>query len=1032
MSGVEYRLLGPVEVVDGTRAVPIGGAKPRTLLAALLLESGRVISTERLIDLIWAEDPPDSARALIQTYVSGLRRAGGGALAEVIVRRTPGYLTRIPVGSLDRDVFEGLADRARTAAADGRFEAAVPAFRAAEALWRGPALGGVTSRVLAVEAARLDEQRLATMEDRVGVELSLGRGEELVAELSAVVGAHPTRERPRAQLMLALYRAGRTSDALSVYRQGRAALIEELGLEPGLELTRLHEAILRGEADLFPVPVPAPVPARASVAAGPERAVPAQLPPDPSDFTGRTGYVDRMDALLTRTDHGSTVCVVAGPGGVGKSALAVHVGHRVAASYPDGQMYVDLGGTSSTPATVAEVLGRFLRALDPDAATVPEGTDERIDRYRTILAERRVLLVLDDAANEQQVRPLIPGSPSCAVLVTSRNCLPGLSGAYLVELDMLAADEAFELLARIGGEGRIRSAPEAAEEIVARCGRLPLAVRIAGARLATRQRWSPALLAARLADERQRLNEFDIGDQQVRASIELSYRTLAPVAQVVLRRLGRLGLPDFAPWVAAALADVPLAAAERVVEQLVDVHLIDYSFVDGATQVRYRLHDLIRLYAQERAEQDENREDEIAAVTRVLAGWLWLADRLAEARPAGTIDFFRPRGTGTRRAYPEVARAAAGNPRSWLEAEQNALVVSAERAVVIGLDRLAVELSSTLCGDLFAQHNLLDAWARAHTAAVVAARGDVHAEAVLLAQLGHLRLEQDRFVEAREYLSQALAMFRDAADIRGEVAALATLGLACRDQGYLPEARHFLTQASTACTALADDTAVGYCARLTGSVLLEQGDFTAAEEALAAGLAAYLRAGSDRGVGLTRRTLAMLHRARGDLALAERECLGALAIFEQLDDPLLAAYCGRTLAKTRLRMGVLDGVRPALESALRTARAGADRWGEGLALRTLGELHLAAGRLDEAARSLDAALAVWDVLALPLWRARTLRDVADVCAARGEPGAARRVRADALAIFQAHGAREYTELTTAPIEKSQNFSTPAPQTLPGT
>jgi DNA-binding SARP family transcriptional activator len=1020
---VEFRVLGPVEAATAAGPVAIGGSKPRTLLAALLLESGRVVSTERLIDVIWDDDPPNSARALIQTYVSGMRRAGAD-LAAAIVTRPPGYLARVPPGSLDLEVFEALVERGRTAAAEGRHRDAVDALRSAEAMWRGPALGGVTGRILAGDAVKLDEQRVRAAEERIVAELALGRGEELVARLSALVGAHPTRERLRGQLMLALHRAGRTAEALEVYRQGRATLIEELGLEPGVELTRLHDAILRGDPDLLPateeveVRVAAVPPVAEDDAVG-HRPVPAQLPPGPADFTGRVGDVEHLVELLTRSGRGSTVCVVAGPGGVGKSALAAHVGHRVATEYPDGQLHVDLRGMSG-PATPAEVLGRFLRALDPDPRMLPERTDELMDRYRTLLFRRRMLIVLDDAAGEAQVRPLIPGASGCAVLVTSRNRLPGLAGAHLTELDMLSTAEATALLSQVAGVQRISAHPEAARQIVARCGGLPLAVRIAAARLATRRQWSPALLAARLADERQRLDELEVGDQQVRASIELSYRSLPSQAQVVLRRMGRLGLPDFAPWIAAALCDVPVAAAERLVEQLVDAHLVDYSFVDGAAQVRYRLHDLIRIYAQERADEQETRDDDVAATARVIAGWLGLAERLAEAQPAGTIQC-TPRSSVARLSLPEVARTAEADPRAWLEAEQNAVVLSVERAGQLGLDELAVELASTLGGSVFPAHNLLDAWGRTHAAALAAARraGNLQGEAVLLAELGQLRLEQDRFPAGREYLSQALATFRDAGDLRGEVAALAALGLACREQGYLPEAQHFLAQANQAVGARGDAGALGHCARLAGSVHLELGDFAAAGEALDAALAAYQRAGSRRGAALTDRTLALLHRARGDLVEAERYGLAALAIFEELADPLLTAYCVRTLAKTRLRMGRTDGLAAQLESVLATCRGAGDRWGEGMTLRTLGELHLATGRLDDAEQHLTAALAVWTALATPLLRARTLRDLAVLHDLRGDAAAADQVRGAAIGIFQIHRAREFTELTGGLIENPE-------------
>jgi DNA-binding SARP family transcriptional activator/tetratricopeptide (TPR) repeat protein len=1028
--GMECRLLGPVELRTAEGPIAIPGRKPRTLLAALLLEPGHTVSTSRLIDVIWDDKPPDTARALIQTYVSGLRRAVNGRMPDLIETRYPGYRARVPVDRLDRHAFETLVAQGRVAVAEGRYQAAADVFRAADALWRGPALGGVTGKTLAAEAARLDELRIAVLEERIDADLALGRYGLLTGELSVLVRAHPTRERLRGQLMLALYGSGRATEALTVYREGRRALIDELGIEPGPELSQLHERILRSDSDLLTVTPPGRLTVRVpdhgdlvaaqARPAGPmdtanhpgTRLVPAQLPSDPADFTGREPELGQLVELFTGPRRGSTVCVVAGPGGVGKSALAVHVAHQLAAEFPDGQLYVDLHGLGPSPPPPIELLGRFLRGLGDNPATLPDSLDERVDRYRTHLADRRILVVLDDAASESQVRPLLPGGHSSAVLITSRSRLPGLAGAHLIELGMLSPAEATALLTRIAGEQRIRSAPEAATQIITQCGFLPLAVRIAGARLATRRHWSPQLLAARLADEQQRLDELRVGDQQVRSAVELSYSALPEAAQVVLRRLGRLGVRDFPLWLAAALVDVPLDTAELLVEQLVDAHLLEYSYVDSVGQVRYRLHDLVRIYAREQADAQEPRAEEVAATSRVVGTWLALVEQLADLVPPGTFRY-QPRSSVTCPVYPEVIELALANPRAWLETEQNALVRCVERAAELGLDELVVALASALCSSLYLAYNMLDGWGRTHRAALAAARnaGNAEGEAILLAGLGQLRFEQDRFAEAREYLSNALAMFRDAGHFRGEAATLAALGTACREQGYLPEATHFLAKATAASQTLGDDNAIGHCARITGSVRLEQGDFAAARAALEVSLAAYRRAGSRRGEALTLRTAALEQRARGDLAAAERTCAAALAIFTELGDELLVAYCLRTLAKIRFRRGYVDEPLAQLLDALDTCRKAGDRWGEGLTLRTLGELHLTAGRLDEAEQHFDAAMRIWDALDVPLFRARTLRDIALMCEARGAAAAATLARAEAVEIFRVHGAREFAELS---------------------
>ncbi len=1026
---MECRLLGPVELRTAEGPIAIPGRKPRTLLAALLLEPGHTVSVSRLIDVIWDDKPPDTARALIQTYISGLRRALPARMSDIIETRYPGYRAVVPVESLDRHAFETLVAQGRAAAAEGRHQDAADVFRTADALWRGPALSGVTGNTLAAEAARLDELRIVVLEERIVADLALGRYDQLTGELSVLVRAHPTRERLRGQLMLALYGAGRGSEALTAYREGRQALIDELGIEPGPELSRLHERILRSDPDLLAPAPPGrrtvsgpdpedprkihPEPATAVPAWPATRLAPAQLPPDPTDFTGRESAVDLLVERLTGPRQGSTLCVVAGPGGVGKSALAVHVAHRLAAEFPDGQLHVDLRGLAPLPPSPVEVLGRFLRGLGDDPATLPDSLDERVDRFRTYLADRRVLVVLDDAVSESQVRPLLPGGHSSAVLITSRNRLPGLAGAHLIELGMLSPDEATALLTRIAGEQRIRSAPEAAAQIAIECGFLPLAVRIAGARLASRRLWSPQLLAARLADEQRRLDELRVGDQQVRSAMELSYRALPEPAQVVLRRLGRLGVPDFPVWLAAALVDAPIGTAEMLVEQLVDAHLLEYSYVDSVGQVRYRLHDLVRIYAREQADAQEPRADDVAATSRVVGTWLALVERLADLLPPGTFRY-QPRSSVACPLYPEVVDLALANPRAWLDTEQNALVRCVERAAELGLDELVVALASALCSSLYLAYNMLDCWGRTHCAALTAARnaGNTEGEAVLLAGLGQLRFEQDRFPEAREYLSNALAMFRDAGNSRGEAATLSALGTACREQGYLPEAQYFLAKATAAGQTLGDDNATGYCARITGSIHLERGNFAAARAALDVSLAAYRRAGSRRGEAFTLRTLALERRARGDLVSAGHLCATALAIFEELGDELSAAYCLRALAKVRVRRGQLDEPLVQLQSVLDTCRRLGDRWGEGLTERTLGELHLSAGRLDAAERHFDAAMRIWDALDVPLFRARTLRDVALMCEARGASAAASLAWAEAVETFKVYGAREYAEMSS--------------------
>ncbi|MEV4411220.1 BTAD domain-containing putative transcriptional regulator [Catellatospora sp. NPDC049609] len=1002
---MEFRLLGPVSAHDGGQPVPLGGAKPKALLAALLLEHGRVVATGSLVDILWGDDPPDTARALIQTYVSTLRRAlarhGAG---DVITTASPGYVARVDPDTLDSAVFARLLGEGRAAAAAGDHPRAAALLRRAGELWTGPALSGLEDSGLAAEAARLDGLRTAAVEERIAAEIAAGQWGHLAGELTVLVGRHPTNERLRGQLMTVLYRLGRQAEALACYREAREALIEELGVEPGAELTALHHAILRGETE--------------QLAASPEQAgpgtvrpVPAQLPPVPADFTGRAAELGALTAALRPAGGAPATQIIAGPGGTGKSTLAVAVGHRLAEDFPDGQLYAELRGMSDAPADPGEVLARFLRALGVEQAQLPEGTGERADLYRTLLAQRRMLIVLDDAVSEQQVRPLLPGRPGCAVVITSRDRLAGLSGTTLTDLRVLDEEEALLLLRRLAGDARVDEDVEAARRITAYCGNLPLALRIVSARLAGRRALPLKPLADRLADESRRLNHLSAGDVGVRSSIELSYRALDPQTRSTLRRLGWFGVPDFSPWVVSWLVETSLAAAEELVEQLVDAHLVEFIGVDRMGGLRYRLHDLIRLYARECAALEEPADDLAEAVARALRGWLALIHRTAADSPPAEIRWRRPMRPHD--VADELTALVIADPWDWFEAEQSALASGVERALALGLHDLVCEFASARNASAFMGAGRFDTRTRVIEAALTAARraGKPHDEAVILTELGQLRYDQDRYTEARQHFRASLSLFRELGDPPGQAAALAGLGIACREPGRFAEGVHFLDQAAALLEQAGDDIGIGYSRRIAGSVRLELGDYPGALADLNASLAAYRRAGSRLGEGHTLRTLGLYHRARDEWAQAEQRCDESVAIFHELGDELMEAYAVRALAKTHLRQGRPDEALPRLEWALSISHTMGDRWGQGATLRVLGQLHLAQDRLDLAEACLDAARDIWQSMEVPVWQARIDRDRALLLAARGDDAGARIAREHARRVFHDHGAREYHELT---------------------
>ncbi|MER6667357.1 BTAD domain-containing putative transcriptional regulator [Amycolatopsis japonica] len=998
---MRFSLLGPMEVAGPSGPVALPGVKPRTLLAALLLGSGRTVPAERLIGVIWGEEPPTTARAVVQTYVATLRRAFDAAgLPQVIVSDRNGYRADVAEEAVDVWMFERLVERGRQAAQSGDHTEAADLFRSGLALWRGPALGGIGESFLRAEATRLDELRLTVTEERVDADLAAGQGPRLLAELTELVALHPTRERLRGGLMVALYRSGRQAEALETYERGRKVLADELGIDPGPELRQVHESILRSDAALLPA-----VTSR----------TPRQLPSPPPDFTGRAPELAALRATLVRP-CGMPVAVVSGAGGVGKSTLAHRVAHEIAEHFPDGQLHLELHGSTDSPASAEEVLGRVLRDFDP-ATTPPGSHDERVARYRTVLAGTRTLVVLDDAANEAQVRPLLPGGPGCAVVVTSRNRLPALAGATFCELGVLPADAALDLLTRIVGAERASTEPASAAEITELCGQLPLAIRVAGARLVSRRQWSLSRLANRLAQEQRRLDELVVGDQEVRASINLSYTLLPKAARTALRRLGLLGLAHFPAWVAAAAMEADPDDAEQVLEDLVDVSLLEVGGVDPLGLMRYRLHDLVRLFALERAVEEEPAADRAATVERVLGAWIWLVDRINETLPPvvpsiqGTSRLGRP-------VAEEIARRVVARPYEWFRAEEEAMTSAVELAAALDLVDIAVGLSSALCGTAFGGHNRvlddsLGSWRRTHDAALTAARRTENAlgEATLLAGLGQLYYEHDDFPRSRAHLSQALSMFRAAGDVRGEAATLAALGAACREQGYLPEAVHFLDRAGRMWSELDDPGAMGHVHRLAGTVRLELGEYPGALTALTEARTSFAAAGSRRGEGLTLRSLSLYHRARGEWAEAEEFARAALAVFEGTEDRMLAAYSERALAKALLRRGDSVAARRLADNALDVCRELGDAFGHACTLRVVGEVHLAEGRLYQAKDCLEDSLQRWTDLRAELFRARTLRTLAEVHDALGDVPAGERMTGQACEIFRTYGAREYQELS---------------------
>ncbi|HEU5024001.1 MAG TPA: BTAD domain-containing putative transcriptional regulator [Spirillospora sp.] len=592
---MEFFILGPVEARRSGASTALGGAKQKTLLAALLLAGGRIISDDRLSTLLWGEEPPTTSSAQIYTYVSRLRKQFGGEVE--IVRRPPGYEIITHDSRLDYERFERLAADSRDGLRAGRHTEAAAAARAALALWRGPALAGTTRFLADTELPRLEEARMAALENRIEAELALRRAARLVPELTSLVAEYPLREQLRVKLMIALYQVGRQADAVGVFHDGRRILKEELGVDPGAALWDTYQAVLEGHPSLEPQPAPLFARALGPLAAE----APAMLPPDIPDFVGRAEQFAELRDPPPRVPGGSppALLLLSGMPGVGKSALAVRAARARAADFPDGQLYADLGGGGGGHADPGRVLRAFLRAMGVADEAIPADPEERIRLYRGRLASRRLLVLLDNAVNERQVRPLLPGGGGCLTVITSRRTLAALDGVHR-EVEVLDDGDSLRMLAAIIGRERVAAEPRAAERIAASCGGLPLALRIAGARLVARRHWPLARLADRLggADS---LDTLVLGDLDVRSRVAHSYRELNERERIAYTELAAAGLSAFGVQAAAGALGVPAGLAERIVESLADASLLGMDPVAPGHEPVYRFHGLFMAFAREQS-----------------------------------------------------------------------------------------------------------------------------------------------------------------------------------------------------------------------------------------------------------------------------------------------------------------------------------------------------------------------------------------------------------------------------------------------
>ena len=744
---MRFGVLGPIAVWAGDTPVSAGPPMQRAVLALLLLRANRCVGVHEMADLLWADEPPRTARKNIQVYIWRLRRLLGDQPASI----PPGYSLRVQPGQLDLLEFDASIEAARTARRAGQPERAVTGYRAALDLWRDAPmvdLAGV-GRFDAI-IARLERRRLSAYEECLDVELELDRHAAVLPLLDELVGTYPLHERFAEQQIVVLQRLGRHSDAAAAYRRCQRDLARELGVQPGPALQRLAR------------------PRDDPAVAGPGGTAPRQLPRTVEVFTGRDAELARLRDSLTKPDRSATaVYVITGRAGIGKSALAIHAAHLIADDFPDGQLYLDLQGATAglRPMSPVEAIGRFLRALAITDGPAPLHPEESAARLRTHLADRRILMVLDNAYDASQVRPLLPASRSCAVLVTARGSLAALDGASHLELGALPKSAALNLLGRLAGSTRVSAAAKAADELVQWSGGLPLAVRILGARLAVRPNASVGALADLLRDERHRLRALRLGDIAVRTSVLVSYQQVRDAsARRLFRLLGAVTGPDVAQAAAAVLLDEPPAVARDLLDDLVEARLLEET-----PSNRFRMHDLIRLFARERADAEEPAADREAALGRLLDHYLRVtrgaASLVFPGTPAGTLD-----------ALTDPAAAVA-----WLEDERANLVA----AVVQGGQSANPEVAGSAAALAVALHQFLEP--RGHiedliavdTAGLGAAErlGDRACQARLLHGLGVAHFYLHALDDAVKYLTDSLTLSRESGDLDGQVRAINHLGI---------------------------------------------------------------------------------------------------------------------------------------------------------------------------------------------------------------------------------------------------------------
>jgi DNA-binding SARP family transcriptional activator/tetratricopeptide (TPR) repeat protein len=911
---MEFRLLGEVQVLAAGRPLDLGTPRQQAVLAALAVNPGRPVPIGTLVDRVWGDDPPTEARNVLYSHLSRIRQlfkqaaALGDTIAVRLSRRHAGYVLDIDPDLVDLHRFGRLADQGRD---PSRTEAdRASALAQALGLWRGTPLATVTGDWAATIRENWHRRRLDAAVRWARAELRLGHPEVVITTLPDLIAEYPLAEPLESLLMEALHAAGRDAEAIDRYATVRARLAETLGADPGPELRSLYEAILRGELRPGPRTDQAP-------AATPTATVPAQLPPDVYGFTGRAAQLRQLDALLPTVSPAPdtptrlvATAVIDGMAGIGKTALAVHWAHRAARRFADGQLYVNLRGFDPTgsPVTAEEVVGGFLDALDVPRERIPATLEAQVGLYRSLLAGRQILVLLDNARDVEQVRPLLPGAPGCMVVVTSRNRLSGLvttAGAYPLTLELPSVDEARALLVHRLGAARVEAESGTADEIVAMCARLPLALAIVATRAATQPGLPLAALAAELREAQGGLAEFTDPDLEsdVRAVFSWSYRQLRPAAARLFRLLGAHPGPDIGLPAAASLAGQPVAAVRPLLAELTRAHLLE------RTPVRYAFHDLLRAYARELVGTLDDEAQPAAALHRALSHYVhsaYAADRLLNPLRDDPATMPPPVPAEVSPEYPADQREAL----AWFGAEHTVLLAMLRTA---DDDTLGWQLAWALTR-FFAYHGHWHDSIEALTAALRAARrlADPLKEAFAHRFLGCAYIRLSRYDEADACLRDALRLYRGAGDVAGEAHTHRNHAWLLERQGRYREA-------------------LGHAERAVDL---------------------FRAAGHLEGQGRGLNAIGWFHAMLGDYAAAVEYCQQALEIQREIGDRFGQAETWDSLGYANQRLGRHGAAISCYETAVALYQEFDDRYNEADSTASLGDAHYAAG-------DVAAARAAW-------------------------------------------------------------------------